>query len=53
MILLCFVTAVVVAPIAYRFTPYRTRPGRILSAAIAVLVECVFWVAYLVYVAEH
>ena len=49
MILICLITAVVVAPLAYRFTPYRTQQGRILSAVIAVIAECVLWVACLIF----
>ena len=34
------ITAVVVGPLTYLFTPFRTLPGRILSALIAVSAAC-------------
>lgn len=40
MIQIFVITAVVVGPLTFIFTPFRTLPGRILSALIAVSAAC-------------
>ena len=41
MIQIFVITAAVVGPLTYLFTPFRTLRGRILSAVIAVLAACI------------
>jgi hypothetical protein len=41
MIQIFVLTAVVVGPLTYLFTPFRTLSGRILSAIVAVLAACI------------
>jgi len=41
MIQIFVITAVVVGPLSYLFTPFRTLSGRILSAIVTVLAACI------------